>query len=192
MAAAYTGVTLVAVTIGLFRGAPNVLTCEPLRRFPGGALTAHVVSLALGLAFAAMLVVGTRWLVRTRPWAAALHEDLRPFARALGPQAILVVALASAIGEEALFRGALVPALGPVFSSLLFGALHQLRGRSRVAWWLFATIVGLAFAYLFRLTGSLVGPIVAHAVVNAANLRFLLEHDPQRTPQLGGLLGGRR
>ena len=70
--------------------------------------------------------------------------------------------------------------------------LHQLRGRSRIAWWLFATVVGLAFAYLFRFTGSLLGPVVAHAVVNAANLRFLLSHDPQRTPQLGGLLAGRR
>jgi membrane protease YdiL (CAAX protease family) len=191
-AAAYTCVTLVAVVIGLFRGAPDVLVDEALHRFPGGPLGAHAVSLAVGLALSAALVVGTRRLVRTRPWAAALHEDLRPFARALGPDAILVVAIASSIGEETLFRGALVPAVGPIVSSLLFGVLHQLRGRSRVAWWLFATIVGLAFAYLFRFTGSLLGPIVAHAVVNAVNLRFLLTHDPHRAPQLGGLLGGRR
>lgn len=192
VAATYSAVTLVAVAIGLFRGAPNVLVCEPLRPVPGGALGAHVVSLALGLALAAALVFATRWLVHTKPWAAALHEDLRPFARALGPEAIVVVAIASSIGEETLFRGALVPAIGPIVSSLLFGALHQLRGRSRVAWWLFATIVGLAFAYLFRFTGSLLGPLVAHAAVNAANLRFLLTHDPHRTPRLGGLLGGRR
>jgi uncharacterized protein len=192
VAAAYSAVTLVAVAIGLFRGAPDIFVCEPIGRFPGGAFGAHAVSLALGLALAAFLVVATRWLVRTKPWAAALHEDLRPFARALGPEAIVVVALASSIGEEALFRGALVPAVGPIVSSLLFGVLHQLRGRSRIAWCLFATLVGLAFAYLFRFTGSLLGPLVAHAVVNAVNLRFLLAHDPQRTPRLGGLLGGRR
>ena len=120
--------------------------------------------------------------------ATALHEDLRPFARALGPSAVIPVALASAIGEEALFRGALVPAVGMVISSLLFGALHQMRGRSRFVWALFAFVVGLAFALLFRVTGSLVGPIVAHAAVNAVNLRFLLQHDPSRRPMLGGLL----
>ena len=28
------------------------------------------------------------------------------------------------------------------------------------------------------LTGSLVGPLLAHAIVNAANLTYLRDHDP--------------
>jgi hypothetical protein len=44
---------------------------------------------------------------------------------------------------------------------------------------------------VFQLTGSLVGPIVAHVYVNATNLRFLRDTDlePERPRVLGGLLG---
>jgi membrane protease YdiL (CAAX protease family) len=197
---AYGGLTALALVIGAARGAPNLLRCAPIGGWPLSGLASDAASAALGLCMAAVVILATRALVRTRPWAAALHEDLRPMARALGEGSVIVVALASSIGEEALFRGALVPALdaslrspaGAVLSSLLFGAMHQMRGRSRVAWWAFATVVGLAFAGLFRLTGSLVGPILAHAAINAANLRFLLSHDPTRAPRLGGLLGPQR
>lgn len=187
---AYGTMTAVALGIGFARGAPNLLVCPASMRW-GDAWTPHATSAVIGIVLAAAIVVLTRWLVRTRSWAAALHEDLRPVARALGADAIPLVALASAIGEETLFRGALVPAIGVVASSAIFGALHQLRGRSRIAWWTFATLVGLALGALFRATGSLAGPLLAHALVNAMNLRFLLTHDPQRTPNLGGLLGPR-
>jgi len=188
---AYAALTVVAVLIGFARGAPNVLLGTPSHAW-SSPWTAHAASLALGLALALLVVALTRVLVRTQSWASALHEDLRPVARALGSDAVVPVALASAIGEEALFRGALVPAIGIVWSSLLFGALHQMRGRSRLTWVVFAMVVGVALAFVFRFTGSLIGPIVAHAVVNGANLRFLLRHDTRRTPRLGGLLGGTR
>ena len=55
-----------------------------------------------------------------------------------------------------------------------------------MAW---ATVMGLLFGILFAATGSLVGPIVAHAIINAANLRFLRDNDPEAVPKpLGGLL----
>lgn len=180
----------VALAIGVARGAPNVFVCAAWLRW-SDAWSAHATSAASGVAFAAVVILLTRWLVRSRSWAAALHEDLRPVARALGADAVPLVAFASAVGEETLFRGALVPAIGVILSSVVFGAMHQLRGRSRFAWWGFATLVGLALGALFRATGSLVGPLLAHALVNASNLRFLLDHDPQRTPSLGGLLGPR-
>jgi membrane protease YdiL (CAAX protease family) len=186
----YGAMTVVALVIGFARGAPNLLVCAPSMRWDD-RWTAHATSAAVGLLLGAAIVVLTRWLVRTREWATALHEDLRPVARALGVDAVPLVAIASAVGEESLFRGALVPAIGVVASSVVFGAMHQLRGRSRIAWWIFATLVGLAFATLFRLTGSLVGPLLAHALVNGINLRFLMTHDPTKTPSLGGLLGPR-
>ena len=187
---AYAAITAVAIGIGFARGRPNLLVCPAALTWPSRG-AAHLASLVGGVAFAALVVGGTRTLVRRSAWAAALHEDLRPFARALAPEAIPLVALASSIGEEALFRGALVPLVGVVASSVLFGALHQVRGRSRLPWWAFATVVGLVLGALLRATGSLLGPLVAHAAINGLNLRFLVTHDPQRTPRLGGLLGRR-
>jgi membrane protease YdiL (CAAX protease family) len=187
VAGAYAAVAGVGVVIGTLRDEPNVFVCAPLR-MSGSALEAHGASLLGGIGLAIAVIAATRVLVRTQSWAAALHEDLRPVARSLGPEAAVPIALASSIGEEVLFRGALVPWLGVVVSSLLFGALHQLRGRSRLSWAAFAAVVGFLFAALFRVTGSLVGPIVAHAAINFVNLRFLIAHDPSRRDDMGGLL----
>jgi membrane protease YdiL (CAAX protease family) len=55
-----------------------------------------------------------------------------------------------------------------------------------MAW---ATATGLLFALVFRATGSLVGPVVAHAAINAVNLRYLRDNDPAPPRRrLGGLL----
>jgi membrane protease YdiL (CAAX protease family) len=102
---------------------------------------------------------------------------------------VLAIGTASAAGEELLFRGLLVPAAGVIASSLLFGALHQVRGPGRWAWMAWATVMGLLFGGVFVATGSLVGPMVAHAAINCANLRFLRDHDPlPRARSMGGLL----
>lgn len=189
---AYSGVAALGFAIGALRHQPNVFVCASLRLGSGDAkqdaLFGAGASLAGGVVLAVVIIAATRWLVRTQSWAAALHEDLRPFVRALGPEAIVPLALASSIGEEILFRGALVPAIGIFASSLVFGALHQLRGRSRLSWVAFATVVGLLLGGLFEATGSLLGPIVAHALINGVNLRFLLTHAPPRRSPLGGLL----
>jgi hypothetical protein len=47
-------------------------------------------------------------------------------------------------------------------------------------WIAWAMIVGAALGAIFALTGSLVGPLLAHAVVNAVNLSYLRDHDPER------------
>jgi hypothetical protein len=58
-----------------------------------------------------------------------------------------------------------------------------------VAW---ATVTGLLLGAVFHLSGSLVGPMVAHALINGLNLDFMRRHDPQSPRRsLGGLLGQR-
>jgi membrane protease YdiL (CAAX protease family) len=160
--------------------------------FPLRGAVKHVYSLALGLALGALVVFVTRRLVERFAWAQELARALRPFARDLTGVGILMVALLSSIGEELLFRGLLQPWLGIWVQALLFGALHQLRGPSRWPWVAWASIVGLFFGAVFVATGSLLGPICAHALINGMNLNYLQNHDPEYPRRgLGGLLGQR-
>jgi hypothetical protein len=149
---------------------------------------AAVASLALGGLVALATVRTTRVLGRAA-WARALHADLRPIVHGLGDGEILLMALASGIGEELFFRGCLTPLLGIFLSSAAFGVLHQVRGRARWAWAGWATVMGVAFATIYQLTGHLAGPIASHAAINLMNLRYLRDHDPEAKPRaLGGLL----
>jgi membrane protease YdiL (CAAX protease family) len=84
-----------------------------------------------------------------------------------------VLALSSGIAEEALFRGALQPVVGLVWASLLFALAHLVPRRELLPWSLFSLAAGFLLGGLYAATGNLVAPIVAHVVVNAANLRRL-------------------
>ena len=156
---------------------------------PGWSL--HGASIAGGAVLAFATVRATRVFVRRWGWAKMLHADLRPAVRGAGDVTLLVLGSASGVAEELFFRGLLAPLLGLVLSSIAFGGLHQLRGRVGWIWAGWATVMGLLFGSLFLATGSLLGPIVAHAAINVMNLRFLRDTDvePKKPRHLGGLLG---
>jgi uncharacterized protein len=135
-------------------------------------------SALLGLSLATGVILLTRVAVARSVRARRLHCELRPVARDFTLGQILLVAGLSSLGEELLFRGLLVPALGIVASAVLFGLAHQIKGPSRWVWVGWAAAVGGALGLIFALTGSLVGPLIAHAVVNAVNLTYLRDHDP--------------
>lgn len=158
---------------------------------PLGVPLGHAASLAGGIALAAVTVKATRHFVRHWSWARALHADLRPGIRHAGGGAIVVLGIASAASEELFFRGLLATTFGLVLSSLAFGLLHQMRGRVRWVWAGWATVMGLLFGALFLATGSLLGPLLAHAAINIANLRFIRDTDVEapKPRRLGGLLG---
>jgi membrane protease YdiL (CAAX protease family) len=161
---------------------------------PLAGVEAHAFGLVLGVTFAAAVVVGTRVLVENAAWARNLHRDLRPLTLHLDATGIAVIAVLSAVGEELVFRGLLMPWLGVLPQALLFGVMHaQLSGPSRWVWAAWATVVGLALGAIFALSGSLLGAIAAHALINGINLAFLKSHDtaPPRH-SLGGLLSDRR
>jgi len=164
---------------------------DPWLVLPG--FVSHAYSLAIGLGFGALVAFSTRVFVVRFAWARNLHQELRPVARNLSASGIAAVAAFSALGEELWFRGLLQPWLGIWLQALIFGVIHsQIRGPARWAWVLWATIMGLAFGALFALTGSLAGPIAAHALINWLNLGYLKSFDPEpRRRSLGGLLGQR-
>jgi membrane protease YdiL (CAAX protease family) len=184
--ASYVAMATVASGIAVVLGR-SPLACDGWLGAEGEA--SWLLSLGAGVALGAITVAATRVLMRRAPWARALHVALRPAVHGASDGAIAALAVTSALGEELLFRGVLVPLVGVVVSSVLFGLLHQVRGPARWAWMAWATVMGTAFATVFALTGSLAGPVVAHAAINHANLRFLRDNDPApRKRRLGGLL----
>jgi uncharacterized protein len=193
---AYALVTLGALAIGYgFERGSLFYYREPW--LPLSGVESHAFSLLLGVAFAGAVVVGTRALVDSTTWAKNLHRDLRPMTEGLDPTGIVVVATLSSLAEELVFRGLLMPWLGAWgvgLQAVLFGLAHaQLTGPSRWVWVAWASVVGLVLGAMFGLTGSLLGPLLAHALVNGLNLLYLQAHDtaPPRH-SLGGLFSDRR
>ena len=189
-AAAYAGMALVAVLIAMgTRGEPPLSLPRPW--LPLSPPRDVLYSVALGVTIGMLLVIATRFAVPRFAWAKRLHLELRPFAKDVTTLGIVMLALTSSLGEELLFRGLLQPWLGLWLQALLFGVLHQMAGPSRWVWAGWATVVGLLFGSIFALTGSLAGPLAAHAVVNGLNLAYLKNHDPGPRRGLGGLLAER-
>jgi hypothetical protein len=136
------------------------------------------LSAGLGVLLALVVVVGTRVTVARFAWAQRLHLDLRPIAHGLTLWQIVSIATFSSLGEELLFRGLLQPWLSVLPTAVLFGVCHQMPGEARWVWVCWATAVGLGFGAIFGASGSLLGPLLAHAIINAVNLTFLRDHDP--------------
>lgn len=91
----------------------------------------------------------------------------------LGPAEVLLVALASGVPEELLFRGALIPATfpdwrGALLSAAIFGLLHNSGGRNPAfaAW---AGAVGGLYGAVYLLSGNVWVPAAAHVAANAAS-----------------------
>lgn len=188
---AYALIAAGALALGHALDRPTLFV-HPAPWLPFSGVEAHAFSLVLGGAFAALVVLGTRILVTNVGWARDLHRDLRPLTLRLDGAGIVAIAALSAVAEELVFRGLLLPWMGVLPQALLFGVAHaQLSGPSRWVWVAWASVVGFALGAIFQLTGSLLGPMLAHALINGLNLLYLQSHDtaPPRN-SLGGLLRG--
>jgi len=86
------------------------------------------------------------------------------YAHLLDPGGIALIALAAGISEEILFRGALQPRLGIIWTSLVFTSLHTQYGLSVDTLTVFITSCGLGLLRRFTNTSS---SIVAHVAFDA-------------------------
>lgn len=125
----------------------------------------------------------SRALARGPRWGKGLYLALRD-SLAGAPndgRTLLLLTLSAAVGEELLFRGAMLPALrerhgaalAVAASSVAFGLLHAPWSRRMLPWTAMATAMGVVFAALYLATGEVLAPVMAHAVVNYENLAFL-------------------
>ncbi len=173
-----------------FRGnSPFLAHPDPWLELSGPV--AHGLSAALGLGLALGTIVLTRVWVSRFAWARELHVSFREVLGGLGGGAALVLALASGIGEELFFRAGMQPSLGWVLTSLIFGGVHVGPDRRFLPWTIWAVVMGFLLGGLYALSGSLLGPVLAHVTINAVNLSFIANHDPRgpqptRAPRLVG------
>jgi membrane protease YdiL (CAAX protease family) len=161
-----------------------------------------IISILIAAALAALVVLGGRKLERY-DWYRRMADAIRPVARLLlGPKAgmpeTFLLALASSIGEETLFRGAVQPGLvlltarilppypalaaAILGTSLTFTLFHPPIFKELRPWTVFAFVFGLALGALAAWSGSLAGPLLAHFLVNFFNLGRLLAHAPVAPP----------
>ncbi len=143
----------------------------------------------IGLAVGLMVVFLSRLAVHRFDWARRLHSDFRSILGPLSGREILVLAVASSVGEELLFRGALLPMVGVWTQAVVFALLHIGPGIRFLPWTASAFGLGLIFGWLFQLTGDLGGPIVAHFAINYMNLQFIARFDVPAPRQPRGAVG---
>lgn len=151
----------------------------------------HGASVGAGLALAVLTVVLTRAWARRFRWARALHDSFREILGDLRPGAVVVLALASGIGEELFFRAGLQPFAGWVIASLLFGLVHIGPTKRYWPWTVWAVVMGFLLGAIYEGTGSILGCVLAHVLINGVNLTFIVQHDlggpkPTRAPSLIG------
>lgn len=156
----YAAFILVAGVIGALSGR-NVFD-------PGGPL---VFSLSLGAATALGTVLLGLLAYGAFPVFRKLAGEAAPLLLdGMRVRDLVLLAVLSGVGEEALFRGALQPEIGLVAASLLFGALHLGPDRRYLLWTAWAVGAGFLFGGLYAWTGGILAPVVAHVLHNGATL----------------------
>ncbi|MGE0550166.1 MAG: CPBP family glutamic-type intramembrane protease [Kofleriaceae bacterium] len=164
----YGAMALGALILAAVRGNPDLF------RHGSPSVQMLVLGPLIGVAAGLSVVVVWRVLARLYQWARDLEAFFRDLLGALTEREIVTLALASAIGEELLFRGALLPWIGLWGQALLFVPLHIAPKRRLVSWPIGALLLGLGLGELTILTGSLGAPIAAHFMINFCNIRSIV------------------
>lgn len=173
----YVLLALVAFGWALFLGRWNLLV-HPRPLIVLEPWLGVVLSLLAGGVLAFGVVRGTRWLVLHARWAEVLHLEFRSILVPVSSRQIALLACGSGIAEELFFRGAMQPVVGLALTTLLFGVAHFAPFRTLWIWTLSAALIGLALGLIYELTGSLLGAIAAHIVINYENMHFIECFDP--------------
>jgi membrane protease YdiL (CAAX protease family) len=135
------------------------------------------IGLGVAAVAGALVVLGSRWVVRKTGWGRALRAELGILVGGLESPQILAVSLLSAFGEELLFRGVALGYLGLWFQGLLFGVFHFPARKALWPWTVFALLMGVGLGALTQQSGSLWPAVLLHFCVNYFNLHDLHARD---------------
>jgi membrane protease YdiL (CAAX protease family) len=161
-----------------------------VRVAPFATLTWNLRGLAAGIAATAPLLLLLGWCLRTRFGPIArlvrtVEERAAPLFAGSTSATIALVAGLAGLGEEALFRGTMQPALLahlPAWAAVsvtaaAFGLAHALT----LTYAVLAALVGGYLGWLHLASGNLLVPILAHALYDFIALRLLLRVKPTPT-----------
>ncbi|MCA9712447.1 MAG: CPBP family intramembrane metalloprotease [Myxococcales bacterium] len=141
----------------------------------GTLLWTPVVGVALGI----LTVQGFRALQGRMEWLGELHREFASLFGRPSNQELFLLAAASALGEEVLFRGAMLDAWGLWVSSVVFALLHIPPRASLWPWTVSALVMGLGFGLMTMITGNLGAAVAAHFVINLQNLTYITRSRPR-------------
>jgi membrane protease YdiL (CAAX protease family) len=136
-----------------------------------------LVSPFIGVIVGVGVVLIWRLAVRRMTWARRLHQEFRHVLGPLSPGQIFVLALASSVGEELFFRGAMMPSIHLWPSAAVFALPHIGPGLRFLPWTVSAFAMGLMMGVLFSSIGDLGAPIAAHFTINYLNLHHITENE---------------
>jgi CAAX protease family protein len=144
-------------------------------------------ALVWGIAATGPLLLGLRWVLTTR-WTPArdlvslVVDQLGPLLAGRSVLELGALAVLAGVSEEILFRGVLQAGLGRILpevlalglASALFGLVHFVTREYA----LLAGVMGLYLGTLFLLQGSLLAPIVSHALYDFVALVYVAHARP--------------
>lgn len=137
------------------------------------ARTPLFVLLAVAFTIGALLLLGgALWaLSETGVYEEEPSRIIAQLDKILWWDLVILLPVASALTEEAFFRGFLQPRIGLVASSLLFGVAHLAYGT--VLQIVVPILLGLLFGFLYRWSRTLWAPVAAHFTFNLVQLVVL-------------------
>lgn len=156
----------------------------------------------IGWAVSAAATALTLWLLALQARAALSERGRAALARQLASIAWMMprerrefaafsaLSLTAGVCEELLFRGHLMaffdsligPLAGTLAAVALFGLAHAYQGRSGIVR---TAVIGLLMALVYRASGSLLAPMVMHALIDYRGGRLV-----ERAVALGAEIGG--
>ena len=126
-----------------------------------------------GVGLGGILATAGQAVTRRTAWGRRFEALMAELVGGIHPLDALLLAALSALAEELLFRGVLLPYLGLWVSSALFGLAHLVPREGLWPWSLWAGAAGLALGASALATGGLLAPILAHFGVNAVGLLMM-------------------
>jgi membrane protease YdiL (CAAX protease family) len=167
----YGALSLIGIIWAASRGHAN-LYCYSAR--PVGWMLASPI---IGFLFGSGVVFLSRLAVHSMEWARVLHREFHAVVHELSSREIFLLAASSAVGEELFFRGALLPVVGLLPSSVLFALMHVRAQWRFLPWTIMSFIIGLAMGAMYQTIGDLGAPILAHFTINLFNLNYIASHE---------------